>query len=324
MSEPEKAESEKGEMQWHIILWYIHLYALGLYGAYLLLFYTSWMTVFFTLLIIYIGGLGVTIGAHRLWAHQTYETVWYVRLFLVITHTLAGVGPIYEWVLAHRIHHKYYGTEKDPFNPNKGFLHCHLIANAMTKPPNYEQTVKAIDMRDIHLDGYVWFQNKFYWPLFLIIGILLPINAPAEYWGESIVNSVLVLGFFRFAVLSNMTWLIHSGTLIWGLKPHEKYPPDDNIVFLINKSYWLNYHYLLPWDWKCSEYGSYDRGWATNTIKILNIIGLVNRMKTASSESIRDALFKASTSKKPLNEIMDEVKEIASVEADKINLHYHH
>ncbi|XP_008550317.1 acyl-CoA Delta-9 desaturase [Microplitis demolitor] len=324
MSESKKPDAEKGDIQWHMVLWYIHLYALGLYSIWLLLFHTSWATLFFTLTIIYIGGLGVTIGAHRLWAHQSYEAVWYIKLFLMLAHTLAGVGPIYDWVLAHRIHHKYFGTEKDPFNHNEGFFYSHIISNTMTKPPNYEQTAKIIDMRDIHLDGYVWFQKKFYWPLFLIFGILLPINAPAEYWGESIANSVLVLGFLRFAVLSNMTWLIHSGILIWGLKPHEKYPPDDNMVFLITKSYWINYHYLLPWDWKCGEYGSYDKGWATTTLKIFNVIGLVNRMKTASSENIRDALFKATATKKSFQEVMNEVKEIAEVEADKMKLRYHH
>lgn len=120
MSESKKPDAEKGDIQWHMVLWYIHLYALGLYSIWLLLFHTSWATLFFSvyiliiflfyfillfssnlvffflaLTIIYIGGLGVTIGAHRLWAHQSYEAVWYIKLFLMLAHTLAGVVRSY-------------------------------------------------------------------------------------------------------------------------------------------------------------------------------------------------------------------------------------
>lgn len=89
------------------------------------------------------------------------------------------------------------------------------------KKSTYLNKIKLKSFKNIFILLLIIF-FRFYWPLFLIFGILLPINAPAEYWGESIANSVLVLGFLRFAVLSNMTWLIHSGILIWGLKPHEK------------------------------------------------------------------------------------------------------
>lgn len=59
-------------------------------------------------------------------------------------------------------------------------------------------------------------------PLFLIVGILLPINAPAEYWSESIGVTIFVIGFLRLAVLLNVSWLVNSAMLIWGLKSHEK------------------------------------------------------------------------------------------------------
>lgn len=63
---------------------------------------------------------------------------------------------------------------------------------------------------------------RFYWLLFPIVGLLLPINAPAEYWGESIKNAVFILGFFRLAVSTNISWLVNSAMLIWGLKPGDK------------------------------------------------------------------------------------------------------
>lgn len=51
---------------------------------------------------------------------------------------------------------------------------------------------------------------------------LLPINAPCEYWGETITTSLMVVGWFRYALTLHSTWLIHSAVSIWDLKPGEK------------------------------------------------------------------------------------------------------
>lgn len=35
------------------------------------------------------SGLGITAGAHRLWAHKSYKAKWPLRLILIIFNTLA-------------------------------------------------------------------------------------------------------------------------------------------------------------------------------------------------------------------------------------------
>lgn len=64
--------------------------------------------------------------------------------------------------------------------------------------------------------------RRYYVLLYAVVFLLLPINAPAEYWGESIVTSIFVAGVVRYAVLVHMSNLIHSATRIWGLQPGEK------------------------------------------------------------------------------------------------------
>lgn len=81
--------------------------------------------------------------------------------------------------------------------------------------------VQDIDV-EILIDNIELIIYRFYIPLFIIFGLLLPINAPAEYWGESIVTSFFVIGFLRLAVLLNISWLINSATHIWSLKPQDK------------------------------------------------------------------------------------------------------
>jgi hypothetical protein len=99
---------------------------------------------------------------------------------------------------------------------------------------------------------------------------------------------------------------------------------QDNTSFLLNKSYWLNYHYLLPWDYKCTEFGTYDRGCSTFFIKMWANLGLVNFLKTASSESIRDALYQAASKKLDIPESLESVKKIADEEAIKSKLRFRH
>lgn len=67
---------------------------------------------------------------------------------------------------------------------------------------------------------YLFF--RWYIPLYILFVVLLPINAPAEYWGENLYAAFFLAGWLRYAIVLHSSWLIHSATIIWGLKPGEK------------------------------------------------------------------------------------------------------
>ena len=46
---------------------------------------------FLALFIILFAGLGITAGAHRLWAHAAFEASGFIRGLLMMAHTVAGV-----------------------------------------------------------------------------------------------------------------------------------------------------------------------------------------------------------------------------------------
>ncbi|XP_017888704.1 acyl-CoA Delta(11) desaturase [Ceratina calcarata] len=315
----EKKSVKNKEMQWAVILWYIHLHVLGLYGFWFALTSAKWMTVFFTLLLTILAYLGVTVGAHRFWTHRAFEAAWPLRLFLMLCHTIAGVGPIYDWVLYHRLHHKYYGTDKDPFNHKKGFLYSHFMANVLSWHMDYDEMIRLIDMRDVEQDGYVWFQKKFYWLLFGIFGILLPVNAPLEYWDESLSGAIVITGLLRFAITTNISWLVASSRLIWSLEG-KKIPPDSISLFFITHSFWPAYHYMIPWDWKCGEYGTYDSGVATFFIKMWNELGMVDYLRTSETEDIRDMLHQMAKKKLTLENGLNELEELSKYNAKKTRI----
>ncbi|XP_012259102.2 acyl-CoA Delta-9 desaturase [Athalia rosae] len=324
MQEDGQAAAPPREMRWPAVLWFIHLHAIGIYGFWLLLTEAKWMTVVFVTAMTLIGGLGITAGAHRLWAHGTYTGSWPLRLFLMLAHTSAGVGSIFDWVVDHRIHHKFYGQDVDPYDHKKGFIYSHILANLMTKPAGHENAAKQIPVHDIENDGYVMIQRSLYWVLMPIVGILLPINAPAEYWGESILNSVFIMGVLRLVFTVNMSWLVNSATCIWGLNPGDKYPPDDNSVFFVTRSYWPHYHYIVPWDYKSGEFGTYDGGCTTTFIKIWKLLGLAKCLKTAKSEDIREALAKVASTGSKLDDCLQEVHESAEENAARKELAFKH
>lgn len=82
--------SSKRDASWPSVLFYIHLNILGLYGV--MVFFTNayFTTVIFTAFLSFIGIIGVTCGAHRLWTHQTYKASTFLKLFLMLCQTMSG------------------------------------------------------------------------------------------------------------------------------------------------------------------------------------------------------------------------------------------
>lgn len=86
----EQPLSTKRDSSWPAVLFYIHLNILGLYGIAVLFTNTYFTTVIFTILLTFMGIIGATCGAHRLWAHQTYKASTFLRILLMLCQTMAG------------------------------------------------------------------------------------------------------------------------------------------------------------------------------------------------------------------------------------------
>ncbi len=89
-SDNKRKLSTKRESSWPSVLFYIHLNILGLYGIIVLFTNTCFTTVIFTSFLTLIGILGVTCGAHRLWAHHAYTANTFLKIVLMLCQTMAG------------------------------------------------------------------------------------------------------------------------------------------------------------------------------------------------------------------------------------------
>jgi len=81
---------------------------------------------------------------------------------------------------------------------------------------------------------------------------------------------------------------------------------------------------MLPWDWKNDEFGTYETGFITFIIKMWYELGLINQMKTATSNDVREALYKIATSMMTMDEALAEIKQNAEKTAYKEKLLYRH
>ncbi|KAL1123055.1 hypothetical protein AAG570_002143 [Ranatra chinensis] len=306
--EAKPKENWKPKLNWPLVLFQIYLHTTALAGLWFMIHFAQWKTIIYLVFLVSFGMFGLTAGAHRLWAHETYKAAWPVRVFLMLMQTLSCQGTIYSWVLEHRIHHKHYGTDLDPFNYKRGFLYSQLTSHCVDSHPLRPQLEKEIDMTDIQNDAVVMFQKKYYWLLMPIFSLLLVVNAPVEYWEESILVSVLMIGSLRVTILLHALWLIPSSAIVWGLDPNNRKSEETILVFLVTKSLWPQYHYVLPWDYQCGEYGTYGQGCSTGFIRVLAAMRLAWGLTTITQAGIRTGLATAATTGKPVIKCLEEAR----------------
>ncbi|XP_037027818.1 acyl-CoA desaturase [Bradysia coprophila] len=297
--------STKRDSSWPSVLFYIHLNILGLYGIIVLFTNTCFTTVIFTSFLTLVGILGVTCGAHRLWAHHAYTANTFLKIVLMLSQTMAGQGSIYDWVKKHRLHHQTFRTPNDPYYSEKEFLDAHVFTQIRSLSPHQEDMLSRINMSDLEEDKVVMFQKRFYWILYFVFFVLLPINAPLEYWGDSVQAAIFVAFSLRYLIVLNVAWLVNSSHFIWGLDKRYK-PSDSNMIFLVTKTNWPQYHYLLPWDYQTGEFGSYGTGCSTAFIRVFAALGIATNLQTMTSDAVKTGLIRAVDTNRPVIDCLTE------------------
>jgi stearoyl-CoA desaturase (Delta-9 desaturase) len=91
-----------------------------------------------------------------------------------------------------------------------------------------------INVKDLEEDSIVMFQKRFYWILYIVLFTLLPINAPLEYWNDTVPAAIFVVFSMRYLITITFAWLIPSAHFIWGLDKNQK-QSDSNMVFIVTK-----------------------------------------------------------------------------------------
>nr|XP_045003544.1 acyl-CoA desaturase 1-like [Jaculus jaculus] len=235
-----------------------------------------------------IGTLGVTAGAHRLWSHRSYRARLPLRIFLIIANTMAFQNDVYEWARDHRVHHKFADTHADPHNSRRGFFFSHVGWLLVRKHPAVKEKGSLMNLSDLKAEKLVMFQRRYYKPGVLLICFILPTLVPCYFWGETLLHSLFVATFLRYAAALNAMWLVNSAAHLYGYRPYDKNinPREQVLVSLANLGEGFhNYHHAFPQDYSASEY-RWHINFTTFFIDCMAAIGLAYDRKKVSSASV--------------------------------------
>lgn len=278
------------KLVWRNIIAFTYVHIAAVYGLWLMLTAAKLYTILFALMLYTVSGLGITAGAHRLWAHRSYKAKLPLRILLAVFNTIAFQDCALHWARDHRVHHKYSETDADPHNATRGVFFSHIGWLLCKKHPEVIAKGKGLDISDLYADRVLVFQRKYYMILMPLACFIIPTMIPIYLWNESLVNSFFVATMFRWTFILNVTWLVNSAAHKWGSKPYDlNISPSQNpsVATLAFGEGWHNYHHVFPWDYKTAELGNYRLNLTTAFIDLFAKIGWAYDLKSVSKEIIR-------------------------------------
>lgn len=236
-------------INWLNTLFILITLAVGVAGTALLCVYglVRWPTWILAGSYLFISGVSVTAGYHRLFSHKTYKATWPIRLILLLLSTSAFEGSALEWCTDHRNHHLYTDTDKDPYSIKRGFWWAHIGWLFMLQPEKRDFS----NVEDLNADPLVRFQHRFFPWLGVIMGFGVP-AAIAALWGDAL-GGLIVAGALRIAVNHQLTFCINSVCHLWGKRNYsDRQSGVDNwmtALFTYGEGF-HNFHHQFPRDYR--------------------------------------------------------------------------
>ena len=114
--------------------------------------------------------ISITGGYHRLFAHRSYQTQTWVKIFYLLLGGASFQGSVLKWATDHRRHHRYVDTDKDPYNINQGFWYAHMGWLLVEDNPEYKDKFAP----DLLSDKWVFLQHKYYLWVAFGVGVIFP------------------------------------------------------------------------------------------------------------------------------------------------------
>jgi stearoyl-CoA desaturase (delta-9 desaturase) len=233
--------------------------------------------------------LGITGGAHRLWAHRAYSANNVVQVFLMLCCCMANEGSILKWSRDHRLHHKHVDTEMDPHDATRGFWYSHVGWLVWRKDSSVITAGRQVHMADLEENKIVAFQHRNYLWLSLLLCFVLP-TLLAPKFGVSAWEGFWVVGVLRYICVLHGTWFVNSLAHLWGTRPYlPNILPCDNLIvsiFAMGEG-WHNYHHAYPYDYSANEYGWWQWNPTTLFLDLCAMVGAVyDRRKAKPNKGV--------------------------------------
>jgi len=220
-----------------------------------------------------IGGLGVTVGFHRMLTHRSFHPHPVVKSILLAFGSMAVEGPALEWAATHIKHHAHSDRDGDPHSPVEGFWHAHMgwMFNRSPADPN-------VYCRNLVKDPIVVFISRTF-VLWVVLSLVIPFAIGG--W-----TGLLWGGLVRIFLTHHITWSVNSVCHTFGKREFETRDQSRNewIVGLLGFGEgWHNNHHAFPrsafhglhwWQFDLS-------GYVIWTLERMNLVSDVYRVSPA-------------------------------------------
>jgi stearoyl-CoA desaturase (delta-9 desaturase) len=269
---------------WDLLIFIIAYHALILGLIPLAIGAASW-TAFALFLVTYIiGGMSITVGYHRLFAHKAYTANPFFEWCVLLGSALSLEMSALMWSHDHRIHHNHVDTDKDPYSIKKGFWYAHVLWLF-----DYQRNYNEKLVSDLLKNPRVVLQDRYY-GLFVVgvnlavfgIGCLFVSPFASFYFGV----------LLRVAMIHHSTWFINSLCHTIGSRTYarELSAVDNALLALLTFGEgYHNYHHAFAADYRNGiRWYHFDPSkW---TIWLASKLGMTEKLRVINDVALQKAL----------------------------------
>jgi len=196
-----------------------------------------------------IGCLGICVGYHRYFTHQSFKTYGPVRWLLGIAGCLSWQGTPLDWVATHRLHHQHSDKPDDPHSPRHGWLWAHMLWFLPLMRTEKVRDLYRTYAPDLLKQRDIRFISKTYW-LWHVLMTMAMLGGGYALGGWWMALSFLLWGVFvRTTLMCHATWAVNSLSHIWGPRPFQTGDDSRNNWFVALLAFgegWHNNHHHDP------------------------------------------------------------------------------
>jgi stearoyl-CoA desaturase (Delta-9 desaturase) len=224
-----------------------------------------------------VTGMGITVGYHRLIAHQSFQCPDWVKRCVLIAGGWALQNSALVWCADHIRHHARTDTDEDPYNATRGFWHSHcgwLFYDTSHRTDKYELRLRR--------DPVILWQHRYYW-LIVLSGLAIPFGLGVWWHGGWMggVSALLMGGLLRMFLVLNSTFTINSLCHMIGSQPHGTQDSSRDswlISFVSFGEGYHNYHHTYSRDYRNGpQWYNFDPSkWI---IYMLSMLGLASNLR---------------------------------------------
>jgi fatty-acid desaturase len=230
------------------------------------------------------GGIGISLGFHRILTHRSLRCPRWLEYGLAICGTLALQGGPIEWVATHRAHHAHTDREGDPHDVHRGLPWAHvawLYLKNDARPTPTEQRRLAPDL--VRQPFYRFLDRTYLlWQVALAAGLFAVGGWPWVVWGI----------FVRLVVTYHITWLVNSAAHHTGYRSYRTGDESRNnwwVALLTWGEGWHNNHHAFPFSARHGlRWFELDTTWFA--IRILKVLKLARDVRLPTAAMLRAQL----------------------------------